>query len=457
MDICLLICLLIFAACDSENGNPMDENTSASGESSCVAVSVTTTLQEFTDAQTGTRAVENGTALTFGSGDAIGVFAVKIDDGTIKPDCKNIRLEYVSEQAGRVSWKGTDNIYYFDEDTEYYAYFPYSSDYDNVSRFFEVEDDFDRLAGVNFDQSTQQNYMKCCQLLKSSGQSLGDKNTKSLSFTFIHALSMIEIIIPEQLKGYSNANSENFTYNIYGTPTPTAWKINDQESTFFKVADRTYRRVVTYSAGMKIQAVLNNTFTFTKSSLAVKVGDYKRITLDKINYDLRVGDFAYGGNGGTLAFFPGSTIVAAPDAANCIGVVTYMGNVGGYLDSRSHKRGAVIAKTYYSKQANYNQASDNPGNYTPQAPANTSGWYFPLNEEMRYYCSGLTVDKWNATELKKKIDPYLSMAGGEMWGNSEVWADRLGSKYTYINFQNGLINFYDYMILELFARYSFAF
>lgn len=386
----LMMAALLFAACDKENMRSAVEKTPVD-ESSGLLLSLTTSIEDFTDKETGTRASENGTTFSFQGGDVIGVFGVK--NGRIV--CNNLRFS----TSNGSTWTGRE--IYHESGTTYFAYHPYESEMSNKTSLAAIQSDFESRLNNNPDQSNQSNYMNYCKLLVSTSGSVSPSNDK-LSFTFKHALAMVEVVLPEKLEGVMRAKINIF--DIYSPSSITTTFSLGGSSSFYNVSDKTYRRVVKPGTPINFKATLCNRFDYTDNS-SLSAGNYKKLTLGTVDTNIQVGDFVYGGNGGKLSFFPGSTTAEAPDKANCIGVVATINSLFG-------NNGTVAAKNNIV-DVHYTQRDDAASTYSPKAPGGYN-WRLQNNAELLYLCSG-TTESGNGTSMRDKLDPYFVKAGGEKW------------------------------------------
>lgn len=226
---------------------------------------------------------------------------------------------------------------------------------------------------------------------------------------------MVEVVLPDKLEGTMSANGGNFPlYTPSSLSITASFSLSSTSVTFYNISGKTYRRVVKPGTGLQFKAAICNAFNYTDNS-TVNAGSYKKFTLgNKVEGTVRVGDFAYGKDGGTLAFYPGSTTTDAPDKENCIGVVATVGQFGTH--------GTVIAKNTTSAKTVFGVTLTEPtvmdrrgsavSNYSPKAPSGCS-WYLPKTNELRYFRSGSTSG--SGITMKNMLNPYLLKAGGKAW------------------------------------------
>lgn len=151
--------------------------------------------------QTGTpqtRASESGYTTTFVKGDQIGVFAVK--GGSVITGCQNVPLTYDG-----TSWSG---VYKY-PDATYFAYYPYTDGMNNKTSIDEIVAAFNATVTTATDQSTYAKYT-ACDLMTTTGDV--SPTSSSLSFSFTHKMSLIEISLPAQ-KYKTTDNADAYEYS----------------------------------------------------------------------------------------------------------------------------------------------------------------------------------------------------------------------------------------------------
>ena len=424
---CALTAAWLCVSCDKESGFYINESPSTNPGEIEGLLSVTAVMQDFTDKGVETRASESGTTLSFQNGDAIGVFGVS--GGTVKQN--NLRFTYTNGK-----WSGPE--LYHENGVTYYAYFPYESGMSGKNSLNAIQSTFESRLDGNPNQGNATEYMKYCQLLVSSSGSVTPAGTQ-LSFTFKHALAMVEFTMPDKLEGFMQSLKNN--HPIYNPSSISCVFSIGGSSSCYNISGKTYRRIVKPNKAIPFSATLCGRFKYAYDLPSVSAGNYKKIVLQNLALSLEVGDFVYGGDGGTLSFFPGSTTSDAPDKDKCIGVVaTVKGEFG--------DDGTVIAKKNIVgvKLANYTTAA---GNYSPKAPGGCS-WYLQDGKELHYLCQGSTDTDQTGTSMRDKLDPYLERAGGEKWYNTSpimyYWTSDYkhwggSGHYYFISFGNGIYTY----------------
>lgn len=327
----LFICFL-FAGCEREEvtgGN--HGNNVASGS----LLTVNTSVQGFTgspnDRSPGTRSAWITSKVSFNPGDKIGVFAV--ENGVVKEDGKNKPLTY------KIGGKWEGDVYYYNDQTTYFAYFPYDAAYDNMTSLAQIQADFESKLGNNPGQSSSIEFMKYASMMVStSTDGTANKAQKTLSFTFKPVGARVALYLPETLVCYSNGNSEDFTYslrNVTGVVTPAeavsgvTWKINDEESTFYEEEYvGIYNRIVKPGTTIKVEMsgiftypvgdqACMNMLSFKMENITTEMGK-SRVVLLNLRRDLQPGDFLYEDG----SFLPRE--VTNPPKDGCVAIVNSM-------------------------------------------------------------------------------------------------------------------------------------
>ncbi len=288
-----------------------------------------------TDSTAQTRASESDYTTTFVKGDQIGVFAVK--NGSIITGCKNVPCTYDG-----TTWSGT---VYECTGATYFAYYPYDENLETsgITSASDIVAAFNTTVSTATDQSTYTKYT-ACDLMTATAAS--PTSGKTLTFTFTHQMSLIEISLPEQkCKSTDDANAyEYFTPALGATFSLTQ---SNSGSTMSiqpcPMGNGIYRYIVPAgTSGVTVSGEFNTadskTIEYTKSSLSLSVGNYKRL---KVTYNgsnnavvraLAVGDYYY--SDGSIC--PGDA--SYPPSEDCLGIVYWLGDIKsdnyGLLDTR---------------------------------------------------------------------------------------------------------------------------
>lgn len=312
-------------------------------------------------AQTGTpqtRATESGYTTTFVKDDQIGVFAVK--DGSVIADCQNVPCTY-----NGTTWNGT--VYKYAGAT-YFAYYPYTASMNDKTSVDAIVTAFNNTVATVTDQSTYAKYTACDLMTTTGGVS---PTSSSLSFTFTHRMSLIEISLPVQkYKTTSNANAYEYSAPVLGATfslTPSGSGATTIKP--YPMGNGAFRYIVPAStSGATVSGAFNTaddkTIEYSKSSLSLSAGNYKRLNVTysgapstPTERALAVGDFYY--SDGSIC--PGAA--SNPPKEGCIGIVYWLGDIKGdnytLLDSQfpSGTHGLVVSLWDMP-------APDNPSNTT---------------------------------------------------------------------------------------------
>lgn len=265
-----------------------------------------------------TRATESGYTTTFVKGDQIGVFAVK--NGSIITGCQNVQLTYDG-----TSWSGSAPVYKYAGAT-YFAYYPYTADMNSKTSVDDIVTAFNTTVTAATDQSTYAKYT-ACDLMTATAES--PISGTSLSFSFTHKMSLIEISLPAQkCKSTNDAGAYEYStpaLNSTFSLTPGS----GSGATTIKpcpMGNGVFRYIVPAStSGVTVSGAFNiadgKTIEYSKSSLSLSAGNYKRLN---VTYDgantvvvraLAVGDFYY--SDGSIC--PGDA--GNPPSEGCIGII----------------------------------------------------------------------------------------------------------------------------------------
>lgn len=267
-----------------------------------------------------TRASESGYTTTFVKGDQIGVFAVK--GGSVITGCQNVPLTY-----NGTSWSGSAPVYKYAGAT-YFAYYPYTASMNSKTSVDEIVAAFNATVTTATDQSTYAKYT-ACDLMTTTGAV--SPTSSSLSFSFTHKMSLIEISLPVQkYKTTDDANAYEYSAPVFN-PTFSLTLSGSGGATTIKpypMDNGIYRYIVPAgTSGTTVSGAFNTadnkTIEYSKSSLSLSAGNYKRLN---VTYDgapsatpteraLAVGDFYY--SDGSIC--PGDA--SNPPSEGCIGII----------------------------------------------------------------------------------------------------------------------------------------
>jgi hypothetical protein len=138
------------------------------------------------DALAETRIYNDGDTTYFTSGDSIGIIAIG-GDGAIKSDVSNVKATYDG-----TTWTTAGKIYLY-ANTTYVAYAPYNPKLD-MTQISSADDIAKQYSVGNGGQSTREEYVKADLMVASQGA----VSNNSVTFSFRHAFSLIEIVLPRK-------------------------------------------------------------------------------------------------------------------------------------------------------------------------------------------------------------------------------------------------------------------
>ena len=328
LNISILVLLTAVSLCGCSND---DEAVATTTDGTTLTVTVRADGFAPTDgtAQTDTpqtRASESGYATTFVEGDRIGVFAVK--NGSVMADCKNLPCTYDG-----TSWSSSTPIYKY-ADATYFAYYPYTESMNDKTSVDAIVSAFNTTVTAITDQSTYANYTACD--LMTTDDAVSPSGGTSLSFTFTHRMSLIEISLPVQkYTTSSGADAYEYSAPVLGATFSLVPGSGNGATTIkpCPMGNDIYRYIVPAgTSGATLSGVFHTadgkTIEYSKSSLSLSAGNYKRLN---VTYDgapstptvraLAVGDFYY--SDGSIC--PGN--VSNPPSEGCIGVVYWVGSI----------------------------------------------------------------------------------------------------------------------------------
>ena len=328
-----------------------------------------------------TRATESGYTTTFVKGDQIGVFAVK--DGSVITGCQNVQLTYDG-----TSWSGSTPVYKYAGAT-YFAYYPYTADMNGKTSVDEIVAAFNTTVTAATDQSTYAKYT-ACDLMTATIESPISGTT--LSFSFTHKMSLIEISLPVQkYKTSDNADAYEYSAPVLGA-TFSLTPSNGSGATTIKlysIVKGVYRYIVPAgTSGVTVSGAFNTaddkTIEYLKDNLSLSAGNYKRLNVTYSGAPsttptvraLAVGDFYY--SDGSIC--PGDA--SNPPSEGCIGIIysTDANRIGTAAKNALAMKGVttphglVMALTNASdgcRWGEYNKDENSSGNAGEPFKANT--------------------------------------------------------------------------------------
>ena len=267
-----------------------------------------------------TRAAESGYTTTFVKGDRIGVFAVK--DGSVIADCKNLPCTYDG-----TAWS---KVYKYTGAT-YFAYYPYTEGMNDKTSVDEIITAFNTAVATATDQSTYAGYT-ACDLMTAESPISGS----SLSFSFTHRMSLIEISLPVQ-KYTTSGSADAYEYSapVLNPAFSLAPGSGSNAATIkpYLMGNGIYRYIVPAgTSGATLSGVFHTadgkTIEYLKDNLSLSSGNYKRLNVTYSGAPstptvraLAVGDFYYSDG----SIYPGDA--SNPPSEGCIGVVYWVGSI----------------------------------------------------------------------------------------------------------------------------------
>ncbi|WP_044266888.1 fimbrillin family protein, partial [Bacteroides timonensis] len=445
-----LLSAVVLCGCSND-----DELTVAATDGTTLTVTARADGFASTDGtpQTGTpqtRASESGYTTTFVKDDQIGVFAVK--NGSVITDCKNVPLTYDGEK-----WNG--NVIYKYAGATYFAYYPYSESMNDKTSVDAIVTAFNNTVATVTDQSTYANYTACD--LMTASVDAASVNGKSLSFTFSHAMSLIEISLPVQKYKTSEA-ADAYEYSAPVSAVTFSLTPSGGGAATIKpcpMDNGAFRYIVPAgTSGATVSGAFNiadgKTIEYSKSSLSLSAGYYKRLNVTYSGANtavvraLAVGDFYY--SDGNICLGDASN----PPSEGCIGVVYCVDN--SFITEKSTNKseggfihGLVVALKDASTSSNWDNdnagsAASNYGN-TVAAPSGSSGWYLPNLNELKYICWG--NNSIQSTSGKNNLNTQfnkLSSGSADVFGDDFYWSSTESNIYSAygVHFSNGYADWY---------------
>lgn len=275
-----------------------------------------------TDGTAQTRASESDYTTTFVKDDRIGVFAVK--DGSVITGCKNVPCTYDG-----MNWSGT---VYKCLGATYFAYYPYTESMDDKTSVDEIVTAFNTTVTAASDQSTYAKYTACDLMTTDAVSPTGS----SLSFSFTHKMSLIEISLPVQkYKTSGETNAYEYSGPVLGT-TFSLTRSGGSATTIqpYPMGNGIYRYIVPAgTSGASVSGAFNiadgKTIEYLKDNLSLSAGNYKRLNVTYSGANtvvvraLAVGDYYY--SDGNICPSDASN----PPKEGCIGIVYWLGDIKG--------------------------------------------------------------------------------------------------------------------------------
>lgn len=356
------------------------------GGSMRTALSITVTDDGYVPAageQPQTRATENGYKTEFTAGDKIGLYTLK--DGAVVD--ANICLTATDNGNGGLSWvpPGEEKVWYYNESTTYYAYYPYQANMTNkvVETGTNAADFFKPLTDgwtPATDQSTYDKYT-AQDLMTGTGTVGGSKPTQTLAVNLTHRMALAVVKTPATVK-FALSTDANYTW------TSTVSNLTLSGFTPYKMGTDVYRYLVKpanssqpqLSGSYKTPTNGTRKFVFTPKDIAL--GKYKTYIVDgnPISYTLQVGDFYM--KDGSLAE-KDVTLTDAQKSA-CVGIVLKVGKDAGDDCVYKQKNGTTSMNTIHGYVLALHDA--NGGNACTWGPIGTEvGTGGEMTDYYKYY------------------------------------------------------------------------
>ena len=310
LSLLFLLCTSVLCGCANDDEQILSTDGST--------LTVHATADGFASADgVNTRASESGYNTTFTNGDQIGVFAIK-DNNVIK-ECNNVKLTYDG-----TGWEG--NAVYYYTGAKYFAYYPYDANMNDKTSVEGIVDAFTPQS----DQSSYEDYTKS-DLMTAEAVSPSDK---TLSFSFAHKMSLIEISLPVQK--YKTTDGYEYSSPVIGATFSIASGSGQQSITPYNMGGGVYRYIVpaevSHTVGGEFQTGDGKTIEYNKEKLSLNAGSYQRLNVsydgagEAITRPLAIGDFYYSDGG----ICPKE--VSNPPSEGCIGIVMKVGRDNGGTD-----------------------------------------------------------------------------------------------------------------------------
>lgn len=240
-----IVCSILFTAC-----NRMDIDTENGNQHAVPEIKVV--LSDFTGSAD-TRTQESSYQTSFTGNEQIGVFALKSSGNVVVGN--NIPYEYDVSTGTWAPVNASDKVYVYDSGVTYYAYYPYSSTMNNKKSIAEISAAF-------IPQKNQSSYADytASDLMCGAGTLSGN----NLSFTFTHAMFLVEIEI-----------NETSSSSLPAAPNPVFHGINPWPME----AGKTYRYITRPAVAVEVGCEYgpeDNRYAFrhTLAADAVTAGNY---------------------------------------------------------------------------------------------------------------------------------------------------------------------------------------
>lgn len=448
----LTTALSALAACDKNTGAILPGQQPDIDDNSLYIVATKQPFIDESETTTRTNTDFGSYTTSFANGDRIGIIGVR--GGTVVPECNNLPLTYNSITH---KWEG-NNIYYT-EGVTYIAYSPYKETVMNGKK--SVQEIFNAFT-IDSDQSTLAKF-NANDLLASTSCTV-DKEAKTLTITFEHRMAMLEIArlhgraagnyrypiknssITNISAGGGNYISLPYRNSAEGESAPFRCFIKPVSAEMFQPAVR----IADVDGTVKWERELDASDNFNAT------GGYRYKIVISVSRLITAGDYYYSDG----SIFPGNITPVPGKDKGCIGVIFANGatgtskgdNINDYSGSglKGAIHGYVVALEYagggnqymwdsrdynvylmHNTSTNSNDfkgyfntkniknngysADNTPAcwqacNYSPAAPGNSSGWFFPSSGQMKMLY-----------ETRGTLQSAFSKVGGSGFISGDHW------------------------------------
>lgn len=253
----------------------------------------------------------------FAEGDKIGIFALTTEDGSIIEECKNLLLTYRNG-----IWEG--NLPFI-ENTTYFAYYPYSKEFDEI---ISTEEITQRISDKLLQTKNQSESFYTLDLMTAYSPAPVSDQEKTLTLDFGHLFSLFRAEVPMQK--CSTTQAESGTYEYYIAANETHFSLNGDDIIPCNIYNNTYGYLLppnqTFDIEMEVK-IGEQILRHSETGVNLETGYCKVLTIEDKNpeeaipRDLQIGDF-YMSNGSII---PTGTVLNKGLKQSCIGIVYKVG------------------------------------------------------------------------------------------------------------------------------------
>ena len=345
MSISLLVVLLLFSGCGKEledlssleTGSDV-ESPEGSGQAEGEILRLQVSDAGFIDANTGSRAIDEGLTTKFEDGDQIGLFVVNSQNKILYAN-----VPYTKE--GDV-WTTKENIRTKSYPVRVFAYYPYVPDDEIIAKVDSTADNYSDFFKTYIDELDISNQSSLADYRKADVMAcmvmVNDKEEarEALTLTLNHLMGLVMVKLPETVTvteiNYYLKGDENFTWKIVQDKELPA-NLSDvllkgtdgtiplKESIGYRYVCKSGKNTESFNGSFMTYETVKR---YTISNSIVTAGLYKTYNVGvepfassrgKIEYIPQVGDF-YMSNGSIL---PKNT---SADKTGCVGIVLWTGD-----------------------------------------------------------------------------------------------------------------------------------